>query len=90
MKNTTKLVTDVAFPAVTICGSGVHMSLVEKKLLHEFKDWQNKRGGKSNKTIKKDLEDFMETRFQIKPSQREGEQPLTILDILDMMIALSM
>ena len=63
------------------------MSLVEKKLLHEFRDWQNKRGGKSNRTIKKDLEDFMETRFQIKPSQREGEKPLTILDILDMMIA---
>ena len=65
------------------------MSHVEKKLMKDFKDWraETKRNGTINKTIKKDLEEFMETRFQIKPSQTEGEQPLTILDILDMMIA---
>ena len=66
------------------------MSKVEKKLVQDFKDWraQSKRNGTTNKMIKKDLEEFMETRFQIKPSQTEGaEQPLTILDILDMLIA---
>ena len=89
LKDTTKPVTDVAFPALTICGSGVHMSHMEKKLTKDFKEWraQNKNNGTTNETIKRDLEEFMETRFQIKPSQREGEQPLTILDILDMMIA---
>ena len=65
------------------------MSHVEKKLVQDFKVWQaqNKRNGKKNVTIKKSLEEFMETRFQIKPSQTGREQPLTILDILDMMIA---
>ena len=89
LKDTTKHVTEVAFPALTICGSGVHMSHVEKKLAKDFKDWraQSKRNGTVSQTMKKDLEEFMETRFQIRPSQTEIEQPLTILDILDMMIA---
>ena len=89
LKDTTKPVTDVAFPALTICGSGVHMNYVEKKLVKDFKGWraQNRRKGETMETMRNDLEEFMETRFQIKPSQREGEQPLTILDILDLMIA---
>ena len=89
LKNTTKLVTDVAFPALTICGSGVHMSRVEKKLVQDFKGWQAQivGTGKINESIKKNLEEFMEARFQIKPSQTGGEHRLTILEILDMMIA---
>ena len=65
------------------------MSHVENKLVHDFKGWreENKKNETTLNMIKKDLEEFMETRFQIKPSQKEGEQPLTILDILDMMIA---
>ena len=65
------------------------MSHVEKKLAQDFEDWraEAKRNGTTNKAIKKDLEEFMETRFQIKPNKTEGEQLLTILDILDMMIA---
>ena len=65
------------------------MSNMEKKLVSDFKGWraENKRNGTTYEKIKRDLEEFMKTRFQIKPSQREGEQPLTILDILDMMIA---
>ena len=65
------------------------MSHVERKLVQDFKDWraETKRNGTTNKMIKKDLEEFMDTRFQIKPSQTEGEQPLTILDILNMMIS---
>ena len=38
LKNTTKLVAEVPFPALTICGSGVHMGNVEKKLVQDFKD----------------------------------------------------
>ena len=64
------------------------MSQVEKKLGEDFKDWRakNERNRTINEPIKKDLEEFMETRFQIKQNQREEEQPLTILEILDMMI----
>ena len=65
------------------------MSNVENKLVQDFEDWreQTKKNGTTDKTIKMDLEEFMATRFQIKPSQTEGEQPLTILDILNMMIS---
>ena len=85
LKDTTKLVRDIGFPALTICGSGVHFSHVEKKLVHDFNGLraQNKRNGTTYETIKKDLEDFMETRFQIKPNQTEGERLLTILDIIE-------
>ena len=40
LKNTTKLVTDVPFPALTFCGSGVRMNNVEKKLVKDFRIWQ--------------------------------------------------
>ena len=38
LKDTTKLVTDVPFPALTLCGSGLHMNNVEKKLIEDFRD----------------------------------------------------
>ena len=41
MKNTTKLVADVPFPALTLCGSGLHMNNVEKKLVQDFRDWRS-------------------------------------------------
>ena len=89
LKNTNKPVTDVAFPALTICGSGVHMNNVQKKLAEDFDNWRvEEMRNKTNKeAMKKDFEDFMLTRFQIKPSQTEHGQPISILDILDTMIA---
>ena len=33
LENTTKLVADVPFPELTVCGSGLHMNNVEKKLV---------------------------------------------------------
>ena len=33
LKDTTKLVTEVPFPSLTLCGSGLHMNNVEKKLV---------------------------------------------------------
>ena len=85
MKDTTKLVTDVPFPALTLCGSGLHMNNVEKKLIEDFRDWQREkmRNQTNKEAIEKDMREFMETRFQIKPR----DQPINILDILDMMIS---
>ena len=40
MKNTTKLVSDVPFPELTLCASGLHMNDVEKKLVQDFRDWR--------------------------------------------------
>ena len=36
LKDTSKPVADVPFPALTICGSGVHMNNVERKLILDF------------------------------------------------------
>ena len=89
LKNTTKLVTDVPFPALTLCASGLHMNQVEKKLVKDFRNWREEkhRNGKSMEEIKKDMEQFMLIRFQIQPSQEKGGQPMSILNILDTMIA---
>ena len=85
MKNTTKLVADVPFPELTLCASGLHMNDVEKKLVQDFRDWRtlHKKNEVDKKAIKKDMAEFMETRFQIKPT----EPSINILDILDTMIA---
>ena len=89
LKNTTKLVSDVAFPALTVCGSGLHLNNVEKKLIWDFENWrrQENRVETNREAIYKDTEEFMQTRFQIKPSKSSGEQPISILEILDTMIA---
>ena len=89
LKDTSKPVFDVLFPALTLCGTGVHLSNVERKLILDFQEWrlQENRNETTKDAIKKDTEEFMQTRFQIKPSQTEQEHPLNILDILDTMIA---
>ena len=60
LKNTAKLVSDVPFPALTICGSGLHMSNVEKKLIKDFDDWrvEKNRNGTTKEAIYKDVEEF--------------------------------
>ena len=102
LKNTAKLVTDVPFPALTICGSGLHMNNVEKKLIEDFENWRVEKNKSETKkeAIYEDVEEFMLTRFQIKPSNEKNsernskgetsaarEKPISILDILDTMIA---
>ena len=89
LKNTTKLVSEIPFPALTVCGSGLHMNNVEKKLIWDFQNWraQENKVETSREAIYKDTEEFMQIRFQIEPSISSGEQPISILDILDTMIA---
>ena len=89
MKDTARPITEVPFPALTICASGLHMNDVEKKLTKDFKEWRarNQRNKTTKKAVNRDAEDFMLKRFQIDPSNSSNEQPISILDILDMMIA---
>ena len=92
LKNTAKLVTDVPFPALTFCSSGLHMTNVEKKLIEDFENWrvEKNRSETKKEAIYKDTEEFMLTRFQIKPRKGKNsarEQPISILDILDTMVA---
>ena len=91
MKNTAKPVTDLPFPAITICASGLHMDNVGKKLEENFAQWRMKNSRNDNKkeAIEKDIEEYMWTTFQIQPKEETDSQtkPANILDILDTMIA---
>ena len=70
LKNTTKLIKDVPFPALTLCSSGVHLNNVEKKLVQDFTDWRTlqQKINTSKEEIAEDMEDFMEDNFHIKRS----------------------
>ena len=59
LKNTAKPVAEVPFPAVTICGTGNHMSNVEKKIQENFVRWrkENQRN-KTGLAMLKDIEDY--------------------------------
>ena len=65
------------------------MNNMQKKLAKDFEDWrlEEMRNESNKEAMKKDFADFMEARFQIKPSKIEHDQPISILDILDTMIA---
>ena len=87
LKNTAKPVAEVPFPAVTICGTGNHMGNVEKKIQENFALWrkENQRNKTGSSAMEKDIEDYMRETFQIQ--NKEGSDPVSILDILDTMIA---
>ena len=88
LKNTAKLVTDVPFHALTLCGSGLHMSTVEKKLVEDFKIWRalKNHNETTEEEVKNDMKNFMQEEFQIKQDLK-GEQEISILDMLDTMIS---
>ena len=89
LKETAKPVTNLPFPAVTICSPGFHMGNVEKKIAENFAKWrtQNNRMGNTEEAIEVDIEEYMFTTFQIKSEEATGEKGANILDILDTMIA---
>ena len=89
LKNTAKPVTDVQFPAVTICGSGFHMGNVEEKINRNFRKWRNETGRNSNdiNQIRADMVEYMKITFQIKPKPEGDQGPANIMDILDTMVA---
>ena len=88
LKQTAKPVTDLPFPAVTICASGLHMDNVEKKVAENFAKWREENNKKDNnkEAIEKDIKEYMHTAFQIKREAIKSES-VNILDILDTMIA---
>ena len=65
------------------------MGNVEKKLVLDFTSWREERNQNetTKEAIKRDFENFMQARFQIKPSQNASNEPISIINILDMMIA---
>ena len=85
LKNTAKPVTEVQFPAVTICGSGFHMNNVAKKINMNFQKWRTDTGRNGN-DIRGDMLEYMNTTFQIKPQEGDQEPAKLIMDILDSMV----
>ena len=82
LKTVAKPVTDLEFPAITICGSGQHMSNVERALYNSFREWDQGRSELAReKILGERFEDYMREVFQI------TEKGLSIMDILDTMIS---
>ena len=87
LKTVAKPVSTLAFPAVTICGTGQHMDMVEKVLLHNFDVWNQTRGNDNDDgdgaaaSVEDLFSMYMEEVFQI------SQTNMTILDILSTMIS---
>ena len=81
LKTVAKPVTDLEFPAVTICGAGQHMSNVERALYNNFNEWDQARPEITReKELAERFENYMREVFQI------TEKGLSIMDVLDTMI----
>ena len=78
LKEKSKPVTDLPFPAVTICSSGLHMSNVEKKIGQNFAQWrvENNRTDHENEAIERDIKEYMWTSFQIQSEEETGTKPV--------------
>ena len=79
LKTTTKPVTELNFPSVTICADGRHMDLVEKALYHDFTVWRNQSYKLSS--LEEDLGMFLKIYFQLTDNQT------SIMEILNTMIS---
>ena len=50
LKNTAKLVTDLSFPAITICGFSLHIDRVGNKVAEKFVQWRTEKNRDNNVT----------------------------------------
>ena len=84
LKNTAKPVTDLSFPAITICGSGLHMDRVGNKVAEKFVEWRTDKN-KDNVTkedLEEDLKDYMHAIFQIKSQYYYSESCWKLSDTI--------
>ena len=79
LQSTTKHVSDLGFPSVTICADGLHMGLAEKVLYNNFLIWREENENET--TLEEDFAQYMNDVFQIQ------EKGLNILDILSTLVA---
>ena len=74
LKTVAKPVSDLDFPAITICSSGQHFSTVEKVLTDKFNSWKK---GKNNKlSLKENFVLYLEEVFKMNNTK------VNIMDIL--------
>ena len=60
-QNAAKPATELAFPSVTICSSGLNMEAVMEAIAKDFKEWKEEEG-----KFKEDIDLFMETKYAMK------------------------
>ena len=81
LKTTAKPVTDLEFPAITICGAGLHMDGTERVLYDNFMDWDRTKYLDQEKSLEERFRNYMREVFFI------DEKGFTIIDMLHTMIA---
>lgn len=82
LKNKARPITDLGFPALTICAAGPHMGLIERALYRNFEKWMEEhRSSLENTSTNKEFFNYMREEFQIK---ERGE---SIMDLLSTLIA---
>ena len=58
-QNAAKPATELAFPSVTICSSGLNMEAVKEAIALDFKKWKEEEEGRS----KEDIDEFMAEKY---------------------------
>ena len=80
LKNTAKPVTEVPFPAVTICSSGLNMDAVKKALMVDFAAWMVEDGRTSvNKEEDKEMSSWRDRCLHLDFVARIAQKLFTAL-----------
>ena len=93
LKNTAKDVSELVFPAVTVCSEGLNMDAVSRALSRDFSEWSEQQTGAlhrdlSNPFIRlkreaegpRDASSYMQEKFGISP-----ESEFSIFDVINAM-----
>ena len=82
LKTVARPVSELQFPAITICGSGQHFTTVEQILANNFHTWNNNRNTTDEgATLKDDFTLYMKEVFELSDTR------LNILDILSTIVS---
>ena len=81
LRSSGRPVSQMDFPTVTICGSGLHMGNVEEALRENIIKWRQERGKTKVDTIEEDVSEFMKDTYQIQSEE------VNIFDIVNTMVA---
>ena len=80
LRETELPITELDFPAITICSAGLNMEAVEKVIETDFEEWKKNKREKRDVGAKKEVDKFLENTYGIK-----GDT--SILDIIMGMVA---
>ena len=81
LRSSGRPVSQMDFPTVTICGSGLHMGNVEEALRENIIKWRQERGMTEVDTIEEDVSEFLKDTYQV-PSEE-----VNLLDVVNTMVA---